>query len=59
MVGRIVAALGKPDGWLPALCMGGIDCQLPCIVDVALGNGSAFILGLGDAIVEEQIVNFA
>jgi hypothetical protein len=39
--------------------MDGIDCHTPCIVGVTLGNGGAFILGVGDAVVEEQIVTFA
>jgi hypothetical protein len=39
--------------------MGGIDCHMPCIVGVTLGDGGAFILGVGDAVVEEQIVTFA
>jgi hypothetical protein len=39
--------------------MGGIDCHAVCIVGVALGNGCAFILGLGDAVVKEQIVTLA
>jgi hypothetical protein len=55
-VGHIVAALGKPNGWLALLCLGGIDCHTLCIVGVALGNGSAFVLGTSDAVVEEQII---
>jgi hypothetical protein len=39
--------------------MDGIDCHKVCIVGVILGNGSAFILGMGDAVVKEQIVTFA
>ncbi len=58
-VGRIVAALGKPDGWLVTLCMGGINCHIIFIVGVALGNGSVFVLGMIDAVIEEQIVTFA
>jgi hypothetical protein len=58
-VGRILSALGKPDGWLVALCMGGINHHALCIVGVVLGNGCAFILSLGDAVVKEQIVTFA
>ncbi len=57
-VGRILSALGKPDSWLVALCMGGIDFHVLCIVGVLLGNGCAFILGLGDAAVKEQIITF-
>ncbi len=30
-----------------------------CIVGVVLGDGCAFILGLGDAVVKEQIITFA
>ncbi len=52
----MAAALGKPDGWLAALCMGGIDCHTFCIFGVAFGNGSAFVLNVSDAVVEEQIV---
>jgi hypothetical protein len=48
----------KPYGWLVALCMGGFDCYMLCIVGVILGNGGAFILGMGNAVVEEQIVTF-
>jgi hypothetical protein len=51
-VGRIAAVLGEPDGWLAALCMGRIDCHRPCIVGVALGNGGAFVIGVGNAVVE-------
>ncbi len=58
-VGRILFALGKPNSWLVALCMGRIDCHALCIVGVILGDGCAFILGLGDAVVKEQIVTFA
>jgi hypothetical protein len=62
VVGGIAAALGEPngDGWLVALCMGRIDCHMLCIVGVAvaLGNGDAFILGVSDAVVEEQIITF-
>jgi hypothetical protein len=47
--------LGKPDGWLAVLCIGGIDCHTLCIVGVALGDGG----GMSDAVVEEQIVTFA
>ncbi len=38
--------------------MGGINCYTLCIVGVILGDGCAFILGLGDAVVKEQIVTF-
>ncbi len=58
-VGHILAALGKPDGWLVALCMGRIDCHAFCIVGVVLGNGCAIILGLGNTVVKEQIVTVA
>jgi hypothetical protein len=60
VVGGITAALGEPngDGWLVALCMGRIDCHMLCIVGVALGNGDAFILGMSDAVVEEQVITF-
>jgi hypothetical protein len=57
-VGRIAAALGKPDGWLATLCMGRIDCYMPCIVGVTLGNGGAFVLSVSDAVVKEQITTF-
>jgi hypothetical protein len=30
-----------------------------CIVCVALGNGGAFVIGVSDAVVKEQIVTFA
>ncbi len=56
VVGCIVATLGKPDGWLVALSMGRIDCHTPCLVGVALGNGVAFVLGMSDDVVKEQIV---
>jgi hypothetical protein len=59
VVGHIAAALGEPDGWLATLCMGGIDCHMLCIVGVALGNGSVFILGMSDAIAEERVITFA
>jgi hypothetical protein len=36
--------------------MGGIGCHMLCIVGVILGNGGAFDLGVGDAIVKEQII---
>jgi hypothetical protein len=41
--------------------MGGIDCHVLCIVGVVLCDGCAFILGLGDTVVnvKEQIVTFA
>jgi hypothetical protein len=58
-VGHIAAMLGKPNGWLVVLCMGRINCHMLCIVGVTLGNGGVFILGLGDAVVEEQIVTLA
>ncbi len=54
-----MATLGKPDGWLVALCMGRINCQTLCIVGVALGDDSAFILGVSDAVVEEHIITLA
>ena len=57
-VGCILSALGEPDSWLVALCMGRIDCHVFCIVGVVLGDGCVFILGLGDAVVKEQIVTF-
>ncbi len=57
-MGRILSMLGKPDSWLVALGMGRIDCYALCIVGVVLGNGCAFILGLGDAVVKEQIATF-
>jgi hypothetical protein len=38
--------------------MGRIDCHTLCIVGVILGNGGAFVLGVGDAVVEEQIITF-
>ena len=59
VLSSISSALGKPDSWLVALCMGGIDCHVLCIVGVVLGNGCVFILGLGDAVVKEQIITFA
>jgi hypothetical protein len=31
-VGHIATTLGKPDGWLAALCMGGINCHMLCIL---------------------------
>ena len=52
-VGCIFSALGKPDSWLVALCMGRIDCHVLCIAGVILDNGCVFILGLGDAFVKE------
>jgi hypothetical protein len=52
-VGYIAAALGKLNGQFVALCMGRIDCHTLCIVGVALGNGGAFVLGVGDAVVKE------
>jgi hypothetical protein len=54
-----LAALGEPDGWLVTFDMGGINCHMMCIVGVTLGNGGAFVLGVGDAVVKEQIVTFA
>ncbi len=54
-----MAVLGKPDGWLVALCRSGIDCHTFCIVCVILGNGSAFLLSMVDDVVEEQIITFA
>jgi hypothetical protein len=39
--------------------MGGINCHALCIIGVVLGDGCAFILGLGDTVVKEQIVTFA
>jgi hypothetical protein len=58
-IGHILSALGKPDSWLVVLGIGRIDCYAFCIVGVVLGDGCAFILGLGDAVVKEQIVTFA
>jgi hypothetical protein len=52
-VGHIVAALGKPNGWLVALCMGRIDRHTLCIVGVALGDGGVFVPGVSDAFVKE------
>jgi hypothetical protein len=57
-IGHVLSALGEPDSWLVALDVGEIDCYALCIVGVILGNGCAFILGLGDAVVKEQIVTF-
>jgi hypothetical protein len=54
-----VAVLGEHDGWLAALYMGGLDCHMSCIVGAALGDGSAFVLSVVDAVVKEQIVTFA
>jgi hypothetical protein len=51
--------LGEPDSWLVTLGVGGIDCYMLCILGVVLGDGCVFILGLGDAVVKEQIVTFA
>ncbi len=39
--------------------MVGIDCHTLCIVGVVLVNGNAFVLGVSDAVVKEQIVTFA
>jgi hypothetical protein len=39
--------------------MGRIDHHALCIVGGVLGDGCAFILGLGDAVVKEQIITFA
>ncbi len=58
-VGCILSALGKPDSWMITLCMAGIDHHMLCVVGVVLSNGCAFILGLGDAFVKEQIATFA
>jgi hypothetical protein len=57
-IGLILSALGEPDSWLVALGVGGIDRYALCTVGVILGNGCAIILGLGDAVVKEQIVTF-
>jgi hypothetical protein len=38
--------------------MGIINRYVLCIVGVVLDDGCAFILGLGDAVVKEQIVTF-
>jgi hypothetical protein len=54
-----LSALGEPDSWLVPLGMGGINHYALCIVGVVLGDGCVFILGLGDAVVKEQIVTFA
>jgi hypothetical protein len=54
--GCIAATVGEPNSWLVAFCMGGIDCHTLCIVGVAIGNGSAFVFGMSDAVVKEQIV---
>jgi hypothetical protein len=54
-----MAALGKPDGWMTALCMGRINCHTLCIVGVTLGKGGVFVLGVSDAVVKEQIITFA
>ena len=54
-----MATLGQPDGWLVALCMGGINCHTLCIGGVVFGDGGALVLCVGDAVVEEQIVTFA
>jgi hypothetical protein len=51
--------LGKPAGWLVTLCMGRINCHMLCIVDVSLGDGSTFVLGMSYAVVEEQIITFS
>ncbi len=59
VVSHVAAALGKLDDWLVALCMGRIDCHTLWIVGVILGDGGAFVLGMGNAVVEEQIVTFA
>jgi hypothetical protein len=59
VVGRILFALVEPDSWLVALCIGKIDCRALCIVGVVYGNDCAFILGLSDAVVKEQIVTLA
>jgi hypothetical protein len=58
-VGRILAALGKPDGWLVVLCIARINCHALYIVGVVLGDGCVFILGLGGAVVKEQVITFA
>ncbi len=55
----MLVTLGKPDGSLVVLCMGGIDCHMLCIVGVVLGNGGVFTFGVGDAVVKEKIVIFA
>ncbi len=57
-VGCILSTLGKPNSWLVTLCMDRINRHALCIVGVTLGNGCAFIFGLGDADVKEQIVTF-
>ncbi len=55
-VGRILPTLGELNSWLVALCMGRINRDALCIVGIVLSNGCVFILGLGDAVVKEQIV---
>jgi hypothetical protein len=47
------------NGWLVVLHMGKINCHTVCIVGVILGDGGAFILGVSDAVVKEQIITFA
>jgi hypothetical protein len=39
--------------------MSGINCHALFIVGAVFGNGRAFILGLGDTVIKEQIVTFA
>jgi hypothetical protein len=58
-VGCIAAALGKHNSWLAMLFMGRINCHMLCIAGVALGNGGASILSVGDAFVKEQIITLA
>jgi hypothetical protein len=54
-----LSALGELDSKLVTLCMGRINCHTLFIVGVVFGDGRAFILGLGDTVVKEQIITFA
>ncbi len=58
-VGPIAATLGESNSWLVALYMCRINRHVLCIVGVALGDGSAFVHGVSDAVVKEQIITLA
>ncbi len=58
-IGHLVAMLGYPDGQFVVLWMGRINCHILCIVGVALGNDSALVLGMSDAVIEKQVITLA
>ena len=54
-INRVTSLLYHADSWLIWFGMRGVDRYSPCIFVIVLGHGCSLVLGLRDAVIEEQL----